>query len=158
MPAGWVPSVGDGYIAEGNEPSVFADPPAVSNLDQQLLMTVRRAATDARQAGIEFRVNSGWRSRDYQEFLLRQAIDQYGSRAEASRWVATPEKSSHVTGEAVDLGPRAATDWLARRGERYGLCQTYANESWHYELRPQAVTEGCPAMYKDAAHDPRTHG
>ena len=31
----------------------------------------------------------------------------------------------------------------ARRQVR--LCQIYSNESWHYELRPEAIDHGCPA-------------
>ena len=69
--------------------------------------------------------------------------------------MATPEASEHVKGEAVDLGPWAADDWLARHGAAYGLCRIYANEAWHFELRPRAVTDGCPAMYADPSHDPR---
>ena len=26
----------------------------------------------------------------------------------------------------------------------YGLCQIYGNEPWHFELRPEAVEQGCP--------------
>ena len=38
---------------------------------------------------------------------------------------------------------------------QYGLCPVYGNEPWHYELRPDAVEYGCPAMYADPTHDPR---
>ena len=48
--------------------------PAVANLDPALLGALRRAATDAAGDGIEFHVNSGWRSPDYQEQLLREAV------------------------------------------------------------------------------------
>jgi hypothetical protein len=44
---------------------------------------------------------------------------------------------------------------LSERGARYGLCQIYGNESWHYELRAKAISRGCPAMYADPTHDPR---
>ena len=44
---------------------------------------------------------------------------------------------------------RAATD------AKYRLCQIYENEAWHYELRPGAIDDGCPAMYADPTHDPR---
>ena len=37
----------------------------------------------------------------------------------------------------------------------YGLCQIYRNESWHFELRPDAIENGCPSMYADPTHDPR---
>jgi D-alanyl-D-alanine carboxypeptidase len=83
---------------------------------------------------------------------------KYGSEAEAARWVATPKTSAHVSGDAVDIGPSDAAAWLSAHGAEYGLCQIYDNEPWHYELRPAAVDHGCPAMYADAAHDPRMQG
>jgi hypothetical protein len=69
--------------------------------------------------------------------------------------VATPATSAHVSGEAVDVGPLDATAWLTRHGAKYGLCQIYRNEPWHYELRPGAFDHGCPPMYADPTHDPR---
>jgi hypothetical protein len=69
--------------------------------------------------------------------------------------VATPTTSAHVSGDAVDIGPFAATAWLSRHGAKYGLCQIYRNEPWHYELRPAAINAGCPPMYADPTHDPR---
>jgi len=82
-------------------------------------------------------------------------VAKYGSEAEAARWVATGTTSPHVSGEAVDLGPAEATEWLSARGAAYGLCRIYANEPWHFELRPDAVEHGCPVMYADPTHDPR---
>lgn len=117
------------------------DTPAVANLDPALLDALRRAATDA---GIEFVVNGGWRSREYQAELFAAAVVKYGSAEEAARWVATPDTSAHVSGDAVDVGPAAARAWLAAHGARYGLCQIYRNEPWHYELRPEAIDHGCP--------------
>ncbi|WP_158887503.1 M15 family metallopeptidase [Amycolatopsis anabasis] len=135
---------------------VFDDEtPAVANLDPELLGALRRAATDAADDGVEFFVNGGWRSPEYQEQLLRDAISEYGSAAEAARWVATPDTSAHVSGKAVDVGPSDAQAWLSEHGAKYGLCQIYRNEPWHYELRPEAVDHGCPAMYADPTHDPR---
>jgi D-alanyl-D-alanine carboxypeptidase len=128
---------------------------AMTRLDPALADAFRRARADARDAGVEISVTSGWRSPEHQQRLLRDAVVQYGSAEEASRWVATPETSPHVSGDAIDVGPMAATDWLAQRGASYGLCQIYANESWHYELRPDAVTDGCPEMYADPTEDPR---
>jgi hypothetical protein len=68
--------------------------------------------------------------------------------------VATPETSPHVSGDAVDLGWSAA-QWVADEGASYGLCRVYGNEPWHVELRPAAVTDGCPPMYADPSADPR---
>jgi D-alanyl-D-alanine carboxypeptidase len=69
--------------------------------------------------------------------------------------VATPNTSAHVSGDAVDLGPVDATAWLSKHGAKYGLCQIYRNEPWHYELRPKASAQGCPPKYTDPTHDPR---
>jgi hypothetical protein len=144
----------DGVVADGV--TVFDDEhPAVANLDPALLGALRQAATDAARDRVTFYVDSGWRSPAYQERLLRAAIAKYGSEHEAARWVATPDTSAHVFGDAVDIGPSAATTWLANHGATYGLCQIYRNEPWHYELRPDAVNDGCPPLYADPTHDPR---
>lgn len=136
--------------------TVFDDQyPGIGHLDGALLRAVRDAATDAESDGIHFSVSSGWRSGEYQEWLLRDAITQYGSEAEAARWVATADTSAHVFGEAIDIGPSDAALWLSEHGAEYGLCQIYANEPWHYELRPEAAGSGCPLMYVDATQDPR---
>jgi len=136
--------------------TVFDDAyPAVTNLDPALLGGLRQAATDGAGDGVEFFVNSGWRSREYQERLLDEAISKYGSQEKAARWVGTPTTSAHVSGDAVDIGPSEARAWLSDHGAGYGLCQIYRNEPWHYELRPDAVDRGCPPMYADPAHDPR---
>jgi zinc D-Ala-D-Ala carboxypeptidase len=133
------------------------DVPAVGNLDPRLLEALRRAATDAAKDGLEIRVNSGWRSPEYQQRLLHQAVSKYGSTAKAARWVATADTSPHVSGEAVDIGPSYVTAWLSRHGAKYGLCRIYRNEPWHFELRPEAVDGRCPAMYADPRRDPRMH-
>ncbi|OAN41159.1 M15 family metallopeptidase [Microbacterium sp. H83] len=149
-------SAADGVITEEGAVSVYDETPAVSNLDPELLAAVRAAAEAARQDDVPMHVNSGWRSAAYQQVLQQEAVEQYGSAEEAARWVATPENSEHVSGDAVDLGPLAAQDWLAQRGAEFGLCQIYANERWHFELRPAAVANGCPLMYENPTTDPRT--
>jgi LAS superfamily LD-carboxypeptidase LdcB len=144
----------DGALPRGT--SVFDDAiPGVANLDPALLAALRRAALAAAGAGIRFVVDSGWRSPEYQEHLLREAVSKYGSIDEAARWVATPTTSAHVSGDAVDLGPPLAAAWLSEHGASYGLCRIYGNEPWHFELRPEAAALGCPAMYADPTHDPR---
>lgn len=143
----------DGALPDGV--TVFDnDYPGVANLDAGLLQALREAAAAAADDGIAFYIKSGWRSLEYQDRLLRDAVAEYGSEGEAARWVATPERSAHVSGNAVDIGSLDAMAWLAEHGARYGLCQIYKNETWHYELRPQAIDEGCPPMYADPAHDP----
>jgi hypothetical protein len=146
----------DGVVPDGVT-VLDDDYPAVANLDPALLRAMRQAATDAAGDGVEFYVDSGWRSPKYQEELLDEAISKYGSAEEAARWVATPKTSAHVSGDAVDIGSFDATAWLSEHGAKYGLCQIYSNEPWHYELRPQAMDHGCPAMYADATHVRRVH-
>jgi D-alanyl-D-alanine carboxypeptidase len=147
----------DGFIPDGARVSVFdEEKPAVGRLDPGLLDALRRTATDAAADGVGLRINSGWRSTEYQQQLLRDAVAEYGSQAEAARWVSTAETSAHVSGDAVDIGPPSAAAWLSEHGAAHGLCQIYRNEPWHYELRPQAVDDGCPTMYADPTEDPRT--
>ncbi len=147
-------TVDDGVLPAGV--TVFDDAyPGVARLDPELLRALRAAAREAADDGVEFSVTSGWRSAEYQDQLLREAVAEYGSVEAAARWVATRERSAHVSGDAVDIGPFAATAWLSVHGDEYGLCQIYANEPWHHELRPEAVERGCPPMYADPTHDPR---
>ena len=141
----------DGFIADGEGLTPFAtDYPAVGNLAPELLAAVQHASTDAARDGVNLLITSGWRSVRYQQSLLDAAIAQYGSEAEARRWVNTPEKSTHVTGKAVDIGPTAAALWLRQHGNRYGLCQIYANEMWHYELTTKSGSI-CPRPIADAS-------
>ncbi|MBO0513818.1 M15 family metallopeptidase [Streptomyces beijiangensis] len=148
------PGVTDGVVPDGV--TVFDDAiPAVANLDPGLLKALHQAARAAAPDGVEFYVNSGWRSPEYQDQLLQEAVSKYGSEDEAARWVATAATSPHVSGDAVDIGHSDATTWLSEHGAEYGLCQIYRNEPWHYELRADASDRGCPRMYADPTQDPR---
>ena len=149
-------ALGEAHGAVPDGATVFHDEiPGVARLDSDLLGALRQAATDGADDGVGFVVDGGWRSPEYQERLLREAVSKYGSEAEAARWVATPNTSAHVSGDAVDIGPSDAAAWLSEHGAEYGLCQIYSNEPWHYELRPEASDHGCAPMYADPTHDPR---
>ncbi len=147
--AGAVPS-GPGGLGEGV--------PAAGGRDPALRAAVQRAARDAAREDVEFVVNSGWRSPGMQAAMLADAVREYGSEREASRWVATPTTSEHVKGNAIDIGAWNAAEWLGDHGAAYGLCQVYGNEAWHFELRPEAVHSGCPRMFHDPTEDPRMQG
>src|SRR5918999_580012 len=68
----------DGAVPDGT--TVWHDQiPGVANLDPALLAALRQAATDAADDEIEFFVESGWRSPEYQEQLLHEAVLRYGS-------------------------------------------------------------------------------
>jgi hypothetical protein len=144
----------DGALPDGV--TVFDDGyPGIANLDPHLLQSLRDATRDAAEDGIDLTVNSGWRSANYQNELLREAVSEYGSEKEAARWVATADTSPHVSGNAVDIGSADGTTWLSKHGAEYGLCQIYRNEPWHFELRPHTIERGCPGMYADPTSDPR---
>ncbi|MDN3495221.1 M15 family metallopeptidase [Planococcus sp. APC 4015] len=145
------PTSADGAIADGAVATLHDDDePAIAGLNPDLRDAMRRAEADAAVDGVLFDVTSGWRSEPYQRWLFDDAVRLYASEEIARQFVATPEKSRHVTGDAVDIGPVDAQFWLIENGARYGICQTYANERWHFEL---ATTPGgvCPEMKMDAA-------
>jgi D-alanyl-D-alanine carboxypeptidase len=141
----------DGQIAEGERVSPLDDHhPAVTNLDPELRNAIRTAAAAAAQDGVEMWVTSGWRTPRLQQQLLDAATIHYASLEEALKWVDTPERSTHVIGKGVDIGPTDADSWLSQHGNTFGLCQTFANEMWHFEL---AVVPGevCPSPALHAA-------
>jgi LAS superfamily LD-carboxypeptidase LdcB len=111
---------------------------------------LRKATAAAKADGITISITSARRSVAKQNQLLKAAIAKYGSYREAIRWVLPPEKSAHVKGKAVDIGPRTAMAWLEKNGWRYGLCRRYDNEPWHFEA---LTTPGkrCPALQVSGA-------
>ena len=138
----------DGWLPDGEVLSPFADVPAITRLDPVLRTAVQDAAREAAADGVRFHVTTGWRSAAYQQSLFDDAVERYGSPEAARQWVLRPDESSHVTGDAVDVGPTDAMYWMIQHGADYGLCQTYGNEIWHFEL---VVERGgnCPAPAAD---------
>lgn len=141
---------GDGSLPNGGVliPFDVADP-AIGRLDPALLSAVQNAATAAATDGITMTVTSGWRSPEFQQRLLDDAVQTYGSFAAARQYVQTPEMSKHVIGQAVDVGGVGADQWLIENGARFGLCRIYANELWHFELAAGALGN-CPALLPNA--------
>ena len=141
-----------GFIATGQTVELSDDSlPAIANLDPSLLDAVRQAADAAgREQGIHIVATSGWRSSAYQGWLLSRAVARYGSAEEAAKWVSKPEDSRHVTGDAIDIGPFDGTLWMQSNASRFGLCQIYSNEPWHYELA-SAHDGSCPELRESAA-------
>ncbi|MCP2266584.1 M15 family metallopeptidase [Promicromonospora thailandica] len=148
--------VAGGAVPDGGA-TLDDDLPAITGLDPDLAATVRRAADDAAAAGVDLWVTSGWRSPAFQQRLLDDAVRRTGSLEEARRTVSTPELSRHVTGEAVDIGPTEGAYWMLEHGTDHGLCQVYANEVWHFELRT-APGGSCPDLLEDSSPGAATVG
>ena len=124
--------------------------PAVGNLDPQLLTAVQQATTAAAADGVTMTITSGWRSPEFQQQLLDDAVATYGSVAAALQYVQIPQRSRHVQGRAVDIGGAGADQWLIAHGAGFGLCQIYANELWHFELATDTAGN-CPPLLPNAA-------
>jgi hypothetical protein len=140
-----------GSLPDGQTISPFdVENPLVGLLDPTLRTAIQDAARAGAAEGVDVRLTSGWRSKGFQKRLFDDAVATYGSVAVASQFVASPDASMHVAGRAVDIGPVAADQWMIRNGSRFGLCQIYANEIWHFELAadPQG---NCPALRPNAA-------
>ncbi|HYZ68616.1 MAG TPA: M15 family metallopeptidase [Mycobacterium sp.] len=140
-----------GWIPERETLSPFdVSNPAVTQLDPALLQAVQDAANTAKAQGVDLRISSGWRSKGFQQRLFDDAVRTYGSADIAQQFVASPEVSKHVVGQAVDAAPVDADKWLISNGAQFGLCQIYANEIWHFELAvdPQG---NCPPLRPNAA-------
>ena len=148
-PAGRPPTVrlADSYL-QMLSPWDVANP-AVGYLDPGLLGAVQQAATAAAADGVTMTITSGWRSMEFQQQLLDEAIATYGSLT-ARQYVQTPEHSRHVRGQAVDIAGPDAAQWLIANGARFGLCRIYANEPWHFELAADAAGH-CPPLQATAA-------
>jgi zinc D-Ala-D-Ala carboxypeptidase len=141
----------DGWIPDGQTLSAFdVSNPALAQLDPPLLNAIQDAARAAASKGVDLRITSGWRSKRFQQRLFDDAVAKYGSVDIARPFVASPDGSKHVVGQAVDVAPVDADKWLIRNGARFGLCQIYANELWHFELAtdPQG---NCPPLRLNAA-------
>lgn len=124
MACGGAMAVGEGGSTSSAGPGRLTD---------EMSARVQAAINAADEAGVELVVTSGWRSPEYQQELLDEAIAEYGSREEATHWVLPPEDSAHVQGTAVDVGPKAGMAWLDQHGAEFGLCRRYDNEPWHFE-------------------------
>lgn len=126
-----------------------ASEPELASVDPALRHAMETAMRDAAAAGVRLRVVSGGRSMAEQRALYEKAVAEHGVQ-NASRWAVPPnELSAHVKGLAVDVGPVAGSAWLREHGARYGLCQVYANEPWHFERTAKNGT--CPSLVSDAS-------
>jgi LAS superfamily LD-carboxypeptidase LdcB len=128
--------------------ALSAPVPGTTNMQASAATAFQRAFAEARAEGLTPEIRSAWRSEQWQQILFDRAVTRYGSRAEASKWVLSPQKSAHVKGYAIDVHPQAVASWLEAHGAAYGLCRTYDNEWWHFEY---LATSTCPPRQPTAA-------
>jgi hypothetical protein len=90
------------------------------------------------------RITSAYRSPELQAVLYQNALERYGSEAEARRWVAPPGGSQHNFGTAVDFAAAGGgllrdpdsreAQWLRENAPRFGLAVPMDWEPWQVEL------------------------
>lgn len=118
-------------------------------------------------------VFSGYRSEAVQARLWQDALQKYGSVAEARKWVAPPGNSQHGSGNAADLkwnglridqAPSDVRQWLHRNARQFGLHFPLGNEPWHVEplgtrgtapARPRDSKDGQPLRFEDFDFSPK---
>ncbi|WP_084655581.1 M15 family metallopeptidase [Nocardia altamirensis] len=120
-------------------------------LEPGLAVAYSLAENEAHAQGVPLSITSGDRTPAEQQQLWDNGLTTYGGPDAARRWVLPPEESTHVSGQAVDVGPLQGAQWLEANGTRWGLCRMYENEWWHFE---RATTPGgvCSPMRPDASH------
>jgi hypothetical protein len=128
-------------------------PDAVDNLDAAFATNLAAMMEDA-PPGIRegLGLMSGYRSEERQAELWAEALQKYGSEAEARKWVAPPGNSYHNSGQAVDLSwngkslkdaPKEVIDWVHANAGKYGMYFPMAHEPWHIE--PSGTRSGTVA-------------
>jgi zinc D-Ala-D-Ala carboxypeptidase len=128
---------------------------------------------DARREGVMIKVNSAYRSFDYQATNLRAEIAAYGC-AQALNQVAAPGHSEHQLGLAADLtaadvgwdlqdkfGDTPEGRWLVAHAPTYGFVLSYPKdkeaitgfiyEPWHFRYVTPAVAQAITISGKTAS-------
>ncbi|MEU0541901.1 M15 family metallopeptidase [Nocardia sp. NPDC005978] len=137
--------------APGNAvPAATAIADDADGLNPLLAAAYWAAAAEAHAAGVPLSITSGHRTYGEQDALWQDGIATYGSPDAARRWVLPPEESTHVSGDAIDVGPLEGAQWLEANGNRWGLCRSYENEYWHFELET-LPNHPCPPRLPDAS-------
>ncbi|GIG37775.1 D-alanyl-D-alanine carboxypeptidase family protein [Cellulomonas pakistanensis] len=135
--------------APTGEPGAPTPDGPAEGVDAELLARFEAARAAAAAEDVELRITSGRRTAEEQQRLVDEAVAEHGV-PEAYRWVLPAETSAHVQGLAIDVGATQGAYWLAERAVEFGLCQTYANEVWHFEKLPDGAAE-CPEQHPDSS-------
>lgn len=128
-------------------PGTFVDP-KLSGLTSDFRDNLAKLIIAAREAGHNISVASGFRTNERQRQLFAEAVQKYGSEAEARKHVAPEGKSFHNKGSAADLSfdggvfnqttasQVAARNWAHSNASRFGLTFPIG-EAWHIEPEGQ---------------------
>lgn len=114
----------------------------------EAFLAMRAAASDA---GIDLRLESGFRTLDEQRALYRAWRGGYGNKA------AVPGRSNHQSGRALDIAVNDAGvyEWLRANAASYGFARTVRGEPWHWEYMKAPVAGGA---IKRVAHKRNAKG
>lgn len=105
----------------------------------------------ALEAGIELRLESGFRTVAQQRALFRAWRKGRGNKA------ARPGMSNHQSGRALDIAVGSAPGalaWLEANGASYGFKRTVKTEPWHWEYVDVPVAR---AAFKRVSRKPVKH-
>ncbi len=108
----------------------------------EAFLAMRNAASEA---GIELRLESGFRTLDQQRVLYRAWRGGYGNKA------AVPGRSNHQSGRALDIAVSdpGVYEWLRTNAAAFGFSRTVRGEPWHWEYMKAPVAG---AAIKRVAH------
>lgn len=107
----------------------------VNALDADFQSRLDALMRDAQAQGHNIGIGSGYRTPERQAQLYQEAVEKYGSEAEARKHVAPPGHSFHNKGLAADLSYSSpeAQRWVAANAGNYGLHFPMSYENWHVE-------------------------
>jgi D-alanyl-D-alanine carboxypeptidase len=93
----------------------------------------------AAEAGVDLRLESGFRTVEQQRVLFRAWRKGRGNKA------ARPGMSNHQSGRALDIAVMSAPGalaWLEANGAAFGFKRTVASEPWHWEYVESPIARG----------------
>lgn len=145
------------YIVDDNKNNFhnYIDPNLKPKLALEIKSYVDKLLNDAWKSGMFIIVDSGYRSYEYQEKVLKSLIEKKGD--EAYRLVAIPGSSEHQTGLAMDIAymkngiysddvkdSDKEVEWMKKNSYKYGFILRYPKgkeeitgydyEPWHYRF------------------------